>query len=218
MKDKFSYNKKISMIEHIENMDIRVLKSLAHDEDKEIRCRVAEELVKFPSEETDKILFSLLDDEDLMVRVNACDSLCASNSLEAIKKLKYKLKGEKYLVRGYAVCSIADITKNIGLNPKEIISFLEMQLKKEKSKWVRANYHCALYSLGASEYYSKIVDDALNDKDYHIRCLAINALNEILNDKNVKDIKTALEKRLKIEKAYCVTVELQGLLQRISEN
>lgn len=92
-----------------------------------------------------------------MVRVNAVDELSQSNSLVVLKILASQLRNENYLVRGYIVLSIGDIAMNIGGEVKKsVINFLQKEMKKDRSRWVKVNYY-SLHLLGQKEAYNQLL-------------------------------------------------------------
>ncbi len=93
-----------------------------------------------------------------MVRVNAVDELSQSNSLVVLKILASQLRNENYLVRGYIVLSIGDIAMNIGGEVKKsVINFLQKEMKKDRSRWVKVNYYYSLHLLGQKEAYNQLL-------------------------------------------------------------
>lgn len=87
------------------------------------------------------------------MRVNAVDELSQSNSLVVLKILASQLRNENYLVRGYIVLSIGDIAMNIGGEVKKsVINFLQKEMKKDRSRWVKVNYYYSLHLLGQKKH------------------------------------------------------------------
>lgn len=79
-----SENKKLEYLEKLELQLIPlsedVTLALCKDSDYYVRSRLAQVLVNYQNELSERILNCLLEDEDEIVRINACDSLCWSCS------------------------------------------------------------------------------------------------------------------------------------------
>lgn len=197
--------------------DFEILEYLSQDGKEEVRARVAEILVLSDSHEGEKILIKLLTDKDELVRVNACDSLCNSTSLEVINLLKERiLKDKSILVKGYAALSIADIVSNTGYDKNELSKFLKDALEKQKVVWVKINFYKVLYMLGEESYLDKLLNE-LQNKLYRNRCAVVNVLSEIVSERNLGIIKTALIGRLEKEKTIAVRSSIEKAIQSIDE-
>ena len=189
--------------------------ALATNEDSEIRSRVAEILIFAEPEKAEKILLLLSDDRDKLVRTNACDSLGICNSEQVLFALFKKAKKDSYfLVRGYAVLSIADVAKNGDFDSSIIYKNLKNIFDKEKKSWVKICYFRSFYILGYHEYFNSLTA-AINNSSYQDRCSVLNSLRDIIDKNNVEGIKHALQERLKVEEAYAVSSNIEKLLTDI---
>lgn len=160
------------------------------------------------------MLLKMLEDSDKLVRVNACDSLCISHS-EKTRDLLLRIGGRgDYLMRGYAILSAADITRENRFDSAPVVDFLHKHIAKEKCIWVKIHCYTALYQLGESAYLQALLKE-LDNRYYKNRCLAVNALSGIMDIKNRKQIQEKLQARLKKEKAASVKLSIQEILNTV---
>jgi hypothetical protein len=213
IEDKLDFLNRLEETGEFDENDLENLQVLATNADNEIRNRLAQVLANCQCTLSEKILMQLLEDEDVLVRANACDSLYFSTSIQTIDTLKHYIISDKYLVRGYAVLSIADIAINTGLH-KDIAAFLEVKIKTERSVWVRICYYRSLCILGYEDYYNNILSE-LSNKYYKNRLCALNAVGELVNLKKQQKTRLALENRLILETAYSVKNKIQKILAEI---
>ena len=141
--DSFDFDEKMSLFESIPIDKNPYIWNMAYDEDEEIRLFLSIELANYKSAESEQLLLQLISDQSDIVRANACDSIYWSESVDVLDTLFEKAKNDVYLVRGYAVLSIADIS----INSKSDFSTekLSMLYPKEKSIWVRMCYFQSFY-------------------------------------------------------------------------
>ena len=189
------------------NDELSLLEGFSKDRDADIRGLVVEVLYDRDSEKAETILQILLSDKDNMVRVNACDSLRGSMNKDMIEILKkYAICDPYFLVRGYAVSSIADIIVNIKeVGVSSHVSFFKKSLLKEKETWVKIHYYRALYLMEQDVYLSCLLKE-LHQRNYQNRCLVINLLLSIASEDNKNEIVMALKNRLKIEDCESIAV------------
>ena len=208
-----SENEKLEYLEKLESQSVSLsedmLMSLYENPDECIRSELAQTLSFYHNELSEKFLVYLLDDKDELVRVNACDSLYWSNSKKTLEKLIVIMQNDKYLVRGYALLSVADII--INNNYSDFIHKVKYILKHEKSKFVLMNYDSFLYRLGDDSYLYKIAKN-LNAEKYNVRCHAANLLYNCAHRENYFIVIDFLGKRLNVEKNYAVKSTLQRII------
>ena len=134
-----SESEKLEYLEKLESQSVSlsedILMILYENSDECIRSELAQTLSLYHNELSEKILVYLLNDKDELVRVNACDSLYWSHSKNTLEKLLKIMQNDKYLVRGYALLSVADIIINNNYN--DFIYKVKHILKHEKSKFNR---------------------------------------------------------------------------------
>lgn len=205
MKDKNNYN----------NSDITFLEELTQVGDTEIRYEVSEVLSGRNEIEINKIFLELLNDENELVRINASDSVYNCTSNQIIDKLKDIILNDKYLVRGYAILSICDIANKCE-RKKEIQNFIEGRLKVEKSKWVKATIYSSLYLLNNENKYIILLLNLLDESNYKIRCMVLNRVSELLNEKNCLIVKERLENKMKVENSVAVRSSIIKILNKIN--
>ena len=208
-----SESEKLEYLEKLESQSVSlsedILMILYENSDECIRSELAQTLSLYHNELSEKILVYLLNDKDELVRVNACDSLYWSHSKNTLEKLLKIMQNDKYLVRGYALLSVADIIINNNYN--DFIYKVKHILKHEKSKFVLMNYDSFLYRLGDDSYLYKISEN-LNAKKYNVRCHAANLLYNCARKENYLTVINLFDKRLDIENNYAVKSTLQRII------
>ena len=204
---------KLEYLERLKSQSVSlsedILMFLCENSDECIRSELAQALSLYHNKLSEEILVYLLNDKDELVRVNACDSLywsCSENTMEKLLKI---MQNDKYLVRGYALLSVADIIINNNYN--DFISKVKHILKHEKSKFVLMNYDSFLYRLGDNSYIFKIAEN-LNAKKYNVRCHAANLLHDYTCKEDYITAINLLDKRLNIEDNYAVKSTLQRII------
>jgi len=146
-----------------------------------IRSRVAVILADFSEQRGENILLKLAKDKDPLVRVEACDSLSYSETSSTYEFLKKTAKQDKNsMVRGYAISSLAEISKILHKN-SETKEFLIEILGNEKVIFTKINIYKALYDMGEKQYLEYLLK-SLNTRIYQNRCAVIHLLEEIIND------------------------------------
>lgn len=213
-----SENEKLEYLEKLESQSIslsgEIIMQLCKDSDYYIRYRLSQVLVNYHNELSESVLTCLLDDEEEIVRANACDSLCWSSSMNTLEKMLVMLKNDKYLVRGYALSSIADIILNN--NYFDYVTKVKNILKYEKSKFVLLYYYSFLYRLGDREYLLKIAE-SLNAVKYTDRCNAANLLYYTAEDKDFSVVINLMKNRLLVEKTLAVKSTFQSIIKDLEE-
>jgi len=213
-------NSKLEKLDTIENKcsfthsDISLLEGLARDANEEIRLRVAQVLVFAPVNDAERILLEMTNDTNELVRINVCDSLCCGSSQEVLRMLFAKALNDTYLVRSYAVLSIADVTKNGGLDVEHTRKFLEHGMKKERSCHVKISYCYALCVIGYPQYARDIFEQ-LNHRSYQIRCFSANIIHQLVEVIDSSAARNSLETRLLVEKANSVRIAIQSTLNSL---
>lgn len=190
--DSFDFDEKMSLFESIPIDKNPYIWNMAYDEDEEIRLFLSIELANYKSAESEQLLLQLISDQSDIVRANACDSIYWSESVDVLDTLFEKAKNDVYLVRGYAVLSIADISIN---------SKSDFSTEKLSMLYPNENYLTDLIS-------------SLDSKKYNYRIAAVNFLSDIVNESNRSIIMKSFEQRLNIEKNKAV---IQLITQRIKE-
>lgn len=166
---------------------------LSKDEEISIKSELASQLVRFESDFCKKLLLNLTYDADVLVRVEACDSLCIYNDREVFNCLQKLSMKDRFLVRSYAVTSMADVAVNGAFDFKEVLQLLKSNFSREKSVYVKLRYYYAFCILGEREYYDVILQH-LHHKNYQIRCCAINLLMDLIKENEyVKTLQSFIE-------------------------
>ncbi len=196
-----SYDEKIDFFEGIVFDENPYLWDMANDADEDVRLYLAEKLASYKNAKSEQLLLHLISDQSDIIRANACDSIYWSASTEVLNLLLVKAKNDRYLVRGYAILSIADILPN--LNDDSYMKDLNELYLKEKSLWTRMCYYQSFYRLGLEKYLDLLIS-SLCAKKYNYRIAAVNFLFDIVNETNKSRILRALKQHLITEK--CETI------------
>lgn len=200
--------------ENLNKADWERLKEFSESPDSEVRIAVSEVLVNFCNGTSERILLKMLDDADVMVQASASDSLCFSSSPDVLDKLIGISGHKKFLVRGYAALSIGDIQHNIGSNSDRTETFLKKWFKTERSVWVKTAIARSLFLIGNDEYLPFMLEQ-LDNKNYQIRCMALNTVSEFAErglDRKTSDILCSLKKRKKAEKVQHISEKISLLI------
>lgn len=166
----------LSELSKVEASDI-----LSKDEEISIKCELASWLVRFESDFCRNILLNLTNDNAALVRVEACDSLCVYRDREVFNRLLELSTTDEFLVRGYAVMSMADVAANGKFDFKEVIQLLNNNVSKEKSIYVKLCYYYAFCIMGERQYYDIILQH-LSHRFYYIRLFSISSLLELMSE------------------------------------
>ncbi len=214
-----SESEKYEYLEKLEAQSISLsedmLMILYEDPDECIRSELAQALSLYHNDLSEKFLMYLLEDRAEIVRINACDSLYWSSSEKTLEKLVEAMQKDKYLVRGYALLSAADIIINNCYS--NFISKVNQIMKHEKSKFVLMNYYSLLYRLGDRSYLYKIVEN-LNAAKYNERCHAANLLYSCVRREDYMTVIGFLDERLCIEKVCAVRSALERIVNYLKSD
>lgn len=196
---------KISSISMAEELNINeILMCLASD-DYIIRCDTIQLLSNFINNlEIENIILEKASDKNYLVRCEVYEALQNSQDDNMIYKLSKCLKGDRSSVaRMYAASALLVLIKKMGC-PEKIYMELKKNFSKEKEKNVIITYLTLFYLIEKKEEYIVEVLNYLNNNDYHIRCIVINTLSDVLDDKNRNIIKEAYMKRYTVETTNAV--------------
>lgn len=224
MKQLYRINEKLDFLDMAEEQSSKMsLKELfqyfsilSQDVDSEIRNRTAQVLALYPTKEAEGLLYRMLDDEDFLVRANACDSIFFSSSNEVLKRLQSMAVTDRYLVRGYAILSINDISINRH-QQKSQKGYFEKRLRFEKSPWVRVCILRVLCEENGNQYYPLFLQ-SYRHNNYQIRLLVLNMLCEICNHQRLEDTLEVLTDYLSKEGNALVKSKLQSVIAELSLN
>jgi len=198
------------------NAELEYLEEFSFHHADDIRSRVAVILASFTEKRGEDILLRLAKDKDSLVRVEACDSLSNSKSFSTFEFLKRIIKEDRNgMVRGYAISSLNELSIKLYKNP-ETVRFLLEVLNSEAVEFSKINIYKALYNMGEKQYLQYLLK-GLNTSVYQNRCATVNLLEEIIDDENEKEIKEALEERIKVEKTKAVSSTIIKVLKQIED-
>lgn len=201
----------------ISGEDISRILKLKNDPDPEIRVLLAQALVFQPADIAESVLLEMIDDEELLVRINACDSLSIGISENTVTALCRKARQDCYLVRGYALMSLADVVQNRSDAPESILPFLKKAYFTEKSGWVKGACAYSLCLLGESSYLVYLLKD-LNHRIYQRRCAAVHLLTDLIEHNCMEDmelVKSAVIKRYQIESSIAVRSSIERFIKAL---
>lgn len=186
-------DEKIKLLTKYENAQkltkkhLKKIVKLSKDKNVLVRSIVAELLGNFENNKSKKVLLKLACDKKALVRVDAYDSLSIFQSEEVERFLrKAILKEKNEIACAYAIMSWSDIVlvMDRDISKKRLFINKIKKIKRiQKSEQCMLSCYYAQYILGKRKSIKKILS-FLNSKDYHIRCAAINTLEEILKPDN----------------------------------
>lgn len=180
--------------------EFEVMKSLYQDHDSLVRSEVASLLVHFHTAQSRNMLLELIKDSDDLVRCEAYDSLCIFHELKVEQQLKQSILNEgDNLARSYAILSWAEIASQLTQDN----DFVEMQINNEASDECILSWLYAKYIFGNEEALMEILK-FLKHSDYHLRCSALNLLEEFICESNKDYIHKEISKLLMVEKNKAV--------------
>lgn len=208
-------NLKKAIADEDEAQIYQYVSELSKSADGEVRYDMVDLLydLKYPWWES--VLLSLIDDKEELVRVQVIETLEGKTSEKTCQALKKKLAHDTPLVRGYACVTYA-INAELLDQKEEAISILKKRLRKERDSWLKLCIYYGLYWLGEKQYFDRIIK-GLRNKNYRNRCLAVNILDDILDDKNLSVIKRKLRKQYERERTRAVCSSIERVLERIEE-
>ena len=172
---------------------------LSSDKDAFVRCQTAVALVYFDCDIAQQTLIRLACDEDSLVRTEAYDSLALFEDEEVLRFLENAIEKEKdEIACSYAIMSWTDIA--IAIEDKEPLKAGYI-FELEKNPKISESEHCMLSCYRARYYFGEkgIINDIieyLKHEDYHVRSSVIAIFEEIVDDDNIKTIKTTLNELL----------------------
>ncbi|WFR55921.1 HEAT repeat domain-containing protein [Anaerocolumna sp. AGMB13025] len=213
IEEKISLLNEYMDIEKLSDKHFEILQEFSIDEDAIVRSMVAPLLVDFINETAKDILIKLAQDQDALVRTEAYDSLSVFPFGDVETLLEEFVKLEKdSLARSYAILSWADVTCGLGHVSIDKINNLKKAKLNEKSIECSLGYCYALYVFGEIEILNEILCYLRNDS-YQIRCMTINLLNEIINEKNDFIIKDSIKRLLISEDTTAVKERAKNFLK-----
>lgn len=199
--------------------DYANLMELADSPDAFFRSRAACLLAAFDDEKSLETLLRLSHDGNDLVRIEAADSLCIAESAEVLERLLDLAEhDDSPLVRGYAVLSVLDVSRNreedMDLAHKKVLPLLAPLLKKEKNAWTLGHYYSVFYECGQKAYLQKLMD-CLGDEDYRVRSSTTHSLLDLLTPENEAAIREAVAARYETEDSIAVRSGMEKLLDYI---
>lgn len=210
---------KINFIDSLEdrrkltNEQFTLLKLFSSDTDSFVRSRCAAILVNFETEQSKQLLLKLAKDQDEFVRTEAYDSLGIFIDEDIENILFYSIRTETdELAKNYAILSWINIVKVRSKINKEHIMLLKTLIQTEHSPYCRLACFYGLYIFG-NEQYLKFILEFLQHEDYHIRCAAVERLDEIIAPCNERIIKNAIKKLLVHEETVAVKARAERFLE-----
>ena len=193
------------------------LRRFTFDRSSAVRCSVPDHLLNFKNDESKSLLFRLSEDRDPLVRTKAYDTLGSLAFYDAESRLRVAATDESdNLARSYAVEAWSNVVISHNCVSQDKISFAENRLAEESDERCRLCLCYALYRFGVEAYQEKVLS-FLNSGDYHIRCSALNFLDEVLNDQNKATIKNAVENLLKTETNIPVRHYAEKLMNKVTD-
>ncbi|MBC1803287.1 HEAT repeat domain-containing protein [Listeria booriae] len=162
----------------------QILLEFADSPDRDIQAFVYSKLYDYDGNDVIQAAVKGLQNEDEIVRISAIEIIGKQQVFEQLPALINSLTDSDELVRCYAAETIAFL----GTNLKDQ---LVMQAKVEQDEVARTGLYYALYSLGATEYLTALLE--LLDSESHVVVIrTVHHLAGIMNATNKDAILPAL--------------------------
>lgn len=206
--------------EPLSEKELTLLEVLSTDTDAEVRLNACKALQMFPYAQTESLFLKMLQDTDDLVQCEACEGLAFGDSEYAWNALFQTARDSSGMLRGYAIASLADVQRNMGVGADITVAFLQELLNKEEDDWVRIIIYRSLIVLGMESYALNFLEHR-RDSDYHNRCALLNLLEEMLDDdlwKRTELLPDVLREMLTNENSRAVIEKIQMLLIRLENN
>ncbi len=205
----FSMEEKVKWDE----FDFEVLNKLSYSEYPLTRIKVARLCGYEKDLRTKNILLRLMNDPNENVRTEVYDALSSYKEYEISAYLKNVVKKEEdYIAKSYAILSWIEIVVVLSQISNEEIDFLINVLESADDSSCSLSCCYGLYLFGVEEYLIEI-GNFLKNEDYHIRCSAINLLQDVKNGKNRSAIKKMMIELLNAEDSMLVIDYAERLLE-----
>ncbi|MBC2116186.1 HEAT repeat domain-containing protein [Listeria booriae] len=162
----------------------QILLEFADSLDRDVQSFVYSKLYDYDGNDVIQAAVKGLQNEDEIVRISAIEIIGKQQVFEQLPALINSLTDSDELVRCYAAETIAFL----GTDLKDQ---LVMQAKAEQDEVARTGLYYALYSLGATEYLTALLE--LLDSESHVVVIrTVNHLVDIMNAANKDAILSAL--------------------------
>ncbi|MBC2175426.1 HEAT repeat domain-containing protein [Listeria booriae] len=169
----------------------QILLEFADSPDRDIQSFVYSKLYDYDGNDVIQAAVKGLQNEDEIVRISAIEIIGKQQVFEQLPALISSLTDSDELVRCYAAETIAFL----GADLKDQ---LVMQAKVEQDEVARTGLYYALYSLGATEYLTALLE--LLESDSHVVVIrTVHHLMDIMNAANQDAILSALHNLKKLE-------------------
>ncbi|MGM9937700.1 MAG: HEAT repeat domain-containing protein [Candidatus Ornithomonoglobus sp.] len=211
----------IGKAENAEDIDISYIMQTTKGCDTIDKCDIISALSRFAAiQEIQQLAISMADDEDELVQCEAYELLEQSKNYDVLPLLAQKLNAEKKsLVKLYIFMAIYWIIVDSKICDNNIFIDMYKRYETEKSIRGRIGYCMVLYLWKHESKYIDILTNYISHKDYHIRCTAINSLNDLyissLDNVYKQKVTDCLENRLKSEKSRAVISSINSVLKNV---
>lgn len=184
--------------------------ALSSDSNSNVRIQAAEALGSLGNTRAVATLIQALEDSEPLVRLCSAESLGILKARKAISALVGLLSDRDVLVRAYAAGALGEIGQRKAVAP------LLSRLKTERNTRVRLAYYHALYLLGNSSYFARILR-LLSASHYRTRCAAANLLTEVATEASISQIEDALRSALQKEPTIAAASVFRKCLRELEE-
>ncbi|MBC1307606.1 HEAT repeat domain-containing protein [Listeria booriae] len=169
----------------------QILLEFADSTDRDIQSFVYSKLYDYDGNDVIQAAIKGLQNEDEIVRISAIEIIGKQQVFEQLPALISSLTDSDELVRCYAA-------ENIAFLGTDLKDQLVMQAKAEQDEVARTGLYYALYSLGATEYLTALLE--LLDSESHVVVIrTIHNLADIMNAANKNAILPALHDLSQLE-------------------
>lgn len=170
--------------------ELEFVLSFAGDRYPSIRALAAKALIHdAKNAKAAEILWKLAKDPNKDVRLEAVDSLRLFPLVETYVILQEALSDSNPLVRAYAAYGYSKIGQELG--EKGTLKVLQKYVANEKSSTARIGYYEGLYLTGDQLSLGKLMKE-FSSKNYRDQCFVIHALEEVMDFRNIEQIRQFL--------------------------
>lgn len=195
--------KKLSTAQTIDDVNISQINVLQYDELQ--KCDIIDELYRFSKNiDVQRFVLTLFNDKSYLVRSSVYEFCSLIKNKNILTKCINNIEKEhNTIARTYLVSSVNEIAKDIKLETDKY-DYLCILSAKEKEISVLIQYINIFFTITNDTKYLYKILEQLNNDDYHLRCVVINSIPDILNTMQKKIVSDCLEKRLAEENSFAV--------------
>lgn len=211
----------IGQANKVEDIDILSLIENFNNSDETEKCDIISALSKFSNvRKIQQLAIRMINDESALVRCEAYELLEQSENYDIMPLIVEKLHAEKKsIVRLYILIAIYWIIVDSGIYDNNLFASIYSCYQKERTIRAEIGFCAVLYLWKHETTYIDVLMKYVNNRDYHIRCTAINTLSDMylssLDNPHKEKVKKCFGDRMKIEKSAAVTNLISSIMKDI---